>query len=84
MTNQTQVINTTALTNGTTFQGQSTFNGYTYSTTVTYVSGLLQNTSNGVNHASDVAPPGGNAIDGLVSVFEAHIVGRPKSVNTSP
>ena len=36
-----------------------------------------------MNHASDVAPPGLPAIDGLVGVFEAHIVGRPKPVNAS-
>ncbi|KAF9783305.1 hypothetical protein BJ322DRAFT_145059 [Thelephora terrestris] len=78
-TNQSQPINTSTVTNGSTFQGQTTFNGYTYSTTVRYMSGILQNTSNGVNHAGDVAPPGGNAIDGLVSVFEAHIVGKPTS-----
>lgn len=59
------------------------FNGFTYNTTVTYVSGLLKNTSDGVNHASEVAPPGGNAVDGLVAVFEAHIVGRPKPTTTS-
>ena len=83
MTNQTQVINTDALTNTSTFQGQTSFNGYIYSTTVTYVSGLLQNSSDGVNHAGDVAPPERFAIDGLVSVFEAHIVARPRPVNAS-
>ena len=82
-TNQTQPINTNALTNSSTFQGQTSFNGYTYSTTVTYVSGLLSNTSDGVNHSGDVAPPGRYAIDGLVSVFEVHIVGRPGTANAS-
>ena len=71
------------MTNTSTYQGQTSFNGYTYSTTVTYVSGLLQNSSDGVNHASDVALPGKSAIDGLVSVLEAHIVGRPTPVNAS-
>ena len=82
-TNQTNLIDTDSLTNTSTYQGQTSFNGYTYSTTVTYVSGLLQNTSDGVNHASDVAPPGRYAIDGLVSVFEAHIVARPTPVHAS-
>ena len=82
-TNQTKLIDTDSLTNTSTYQGQTAFNGYTYSTTVTYVSGLLQNTSDGVNHASDVAPPGRYAIDGLVSVFEAHIVARPTPVHAS-
>jgi len=83
VTNQTQSIDTFSLTNTSTFQGQTSFNGYTYSTTVTYVSGLLGNTSDGVNHAGDVAPEGRYAMDGLVSVFEAHIVGRPTPVNAS-
>ncbi|KAF9642558.1 hypothetical protein BDM02DRAFT_3105500 [Thelephora ganbajun] len=82
-TNQTQLIDTNSLMNASTFQGQTSFNGYTYSTTVTYVSGILKNSSNGVNHASDVTLPGRYAIDGLVSVFEAHIVERPKPVNAS-
>ena len=83
VTNQTQVIDSDAVTNASTFQGQTAFGGYTYSTTVTYVSGLLLNTSDGVNHAGDVAPPGRFAIDGLVSVFEAHIVGRPTPAKAS-
>jgi len=81
-TNQSQPINTTSLTNTSTFQGQTTFNGYTYHTTVTYLSGILQNTSNGINHANDVAPPGFNAIDGLVSLWEAHIVEKPTPQNS--
>jgi len=83
VTNQTQLIDTYALTNTTTFQGQTAFNGYTYSTTVTYVPGILKNTSDGVNHAGEITPPGRFAIDGLVSVFEAHIVGRPTPVTAS-
>lgn len=83
VTNQTQPIATTSVTNGSVFQGQSSFNGYTYSTTVTYVSGMLKNSSDGVNHAGDVAAPGMYAIDGLVGVFEAHIVGRPTSASVS-
>lgn len=82
-TNQNQPINTNSLTNASTFQGQTTFNGYTYHTTVTYVSGILKNTSDGVNHAGEVAPPGGYAMDGLVSVFEAHIVGKPTAAKSS-
>lgn len=83
VTNQTQRIDTGVLTNVSTFQGQTAFNGYTYSTTVTYVSGLLGNSSDGVNHAGDVASAGKYAIDGLVSVFEAHIVGNPTSATAS-
>jgi hypothetical protein len=33
-----------------TLVGQTSFNGYTYQTTATYVSGLLSNTSDGINH----------------------------------
>ena len=83
VTNQTQPISTTSLTDSSVYQGQTAFNGYTYSTTVTYVSGLLKNSSDGVNHASEVTVPGRSAIDGLVGVFEAHIVGRPNSVDAS-
>ena len=50
---------------------------------MTYVSGLLKNSSDGVNHAGDVAAPGRYAIDGLVGVFEAHIVETPTPVNAS-
>ena len=83
VTNQTHPINSSTLTNTSVFQGQTASNGYTYSTTVTYVSGLLKNTSDGVNHAGDVALPGSPAIDGLVSVFEAHIVEKPKTAGAS-
>lgn len=83
VTNQTQPILTSSLTNTSVFQGQTAFNGYTYSTTVTYVPGLLKNSSDGVNHAGEVAATGRYAIDGLVGVFEAHIVGKPTPVNTS-
>jgi len=83
VTNQTQRIDAYALTNTTTLQGQTAFNGYTYSTTVTYVPGMLMNSSDGVNHAGEITAPGRFAIDGLVSVFEAHIVGRPTPVNAS-
>ena len=83
VTNQTQPILASSLTNTSVFQGQTAFNGYTYSTTVTYVPGLLKNSSDGVNHAGEVSVTGRYAIDGLVSVFEAHIVGNPTPVNAS-
>ncbi|KAG8984618.1 hypothetical protein FRB94_008037 [Tulasnella sp. JGI-2019a] len=52
------------------FSGTTSANGYTYKTSVTYVSGLLANSSIGVNHGDTVTTPGGlPAQDGLVAVF---------------
>ena len=55
------------------------FANYTYHTDVRYVSGLLSNTSDGVNHAGSVAVNGLNAVDGLVAVMQVKIVKRPES-----
>lgn len=76
-TNQTSLIPTANLTNASTFSGQTSFNNYTYHTDVTYVSGLLQNSSDGVNHAASVGVDGLTPIDGLVAVMQVKIVGRP-------
>lgn len=78
-----QPINSSTVTNTSVFHGQTSFNGFTYNTTATYISGILQNTSSGVNHAGDVALPGQNAIDGLISVLEVHIVSKPVSAKSS-
>jgi len=61
-----------------TFSGQSNYGGYTYETTVTYVSGLLSNSSEGVNHPITVEQDGRPAQDGLVAVLEVKIVSRPE------
>lgn len=67
-----------SVTNQSTFSGQSSFGNYTYQTDVTYVSGLLNDTSEGINHYITVAPEGKNAIDGLVAVLTVKIVSRPQ------
>lgn len=59
------------------FVGQTAYNGYTYETTAVYVSGLLGNTSVGVNHYLSVAQGGRPAMDGLVAILTVKIVGRP-------
>lgn len=73
-TSQSTILPTANMTNTSTYSGQTSFNGFTYATTVTYVSGLLQNTSDGINHYSSVAVNGQNAIDGLVAVLTVKLV----------
>ncbi|KAK2465415.1 hypothetical protein APHAL10511_002769 [Amanita phalloides] len=78
--NMTQTaIPTLNLTTSSTFSGSTTANDYTYRNSVQYVSGLLQNTSTGINHYASVGVDGGYAIDGLVAVVEVNIIGRPSS-----
>jgi hypothetical protein len=59
------------------FVGSTSANGYTYQTTVTYVTGLLGNTSEGINHYLSVPEGGREAVDGLVAVLVVHITERP-------
>ncbi|KAB5592825.1 hypothetical protein CTheo_3745 [Ceratobasidium theobromae] len=61
-----------------TFTGRTTYGGYTYETTATYVSGLLSNSSEGVNHPITVEYSGRPAQDGLVAILEVKIVSRPE------
>ncbi|KIY51536.1 hypothetical protein FISHEDRAFT_7375, partial [Fistulina hepatica ATCC 64428] len=72
-------IPTDNLTNTTTYSysGSTTANGYTYRTDIIYLSGLLQNTSVGINHYATVSVDGRPAIDGLVAVFTVSITGKP-------
>ncbi|TCD70162.1 hypothetical protein EIP91_004632 [Steccherinum ochraceum] len=72
-----QEIPTLTLTNTSTFTGQTSWNNYTYQTDVSYTSGLLSNTSEGINHYLSVGVNGSTAIDGLVAVMTVKIVGRP-------
>ncbi|KAG8860826.1 hypothetical protein FRB96_003559 [Tulasnella sp. 330] len=51
------------------FTGTTSANGYTYQTVATYVSGLLANSSIGVNHNDTVPENGLPAQDGLVAVL---------------
>ncbi|KAF8549916.1 hypothetical protein OG21DRAFT_532885 [Imleria badia] len=78
-TAQSSIIPTSKLTNASTYSGSTSFNGYTYHTSVNYVSGLLQNTSIGINHYQSVAVNGSNAIDGLVVVMTVKITSQPST-----
>ncbi|KAL0578536.1 hypothetical protein V5O48_003479, partial [Marasmius crinis-equi] len=72
-------IPTTNLTNQSTYSGETNFGGFKYSTSVKYLSGLLPNTSIGINHNDSVPIPGFNAIDGLVALLEVKITERPQN-----
>jgi hypothetical protein len=72
-----QIIPTANLTNTSTFSGSTSFNGYTYKTDVAYVSGLLQNTSIGINHNLTVGSLNVSACDGLVAVLTVKITAAP-------
>lgn len=76
-------INTTALTNTSTFSGTTSFGGYTYTTAIAYVSGLLANSSAGVNHAETVGVNGANPVDGLVAVLDVKITTAPANASIS-
>jgi len=78
-------IDTSALTNGSKFTGTTTSEGYTYTTTIEYLSGLLQNTSVGVNHFASVGggPNNITALDGLVALLTVDITERPSSGQSS-
>lgn len=70
-------FDTRSVTNETVFTGRSSFNNYTYETEVKYVSGLLKNSSDNVNHWGSVPVDGFPAIDGLVAVLTVKIVDSP-------
>ncbi|KIL66727.1 hypothetical protein M378DRAFT_346897 [Amanita muscaria Koide BX008] len=76
-------IPTLNLTNSSTFSGTTSANSYTYHNNIQYVSGLLQNSSMGVNHNASVPINGLNAIDGLVAVIEVTITGQPQGSKSS-
>ncbi|KAN0074621.1 hypothetical protein V8E55_011670 [Tylopilus felleus] len=82
-TAQSSVINTSKDMNGSTYSGSTSFNGYTYHTTATYVSGLLQNTSVGINHYQSVGVNSTNAIDGLVIVMTVKITSQPSTAGSA-
>ncbi|KAJ7176789.1 hypothetical protein C8R46DRAFT_1160634 [Mycena filopes] len=70
-------IDTDSLTNTSTFSGTVAYAGFVYSTSISYVSGLLANTSIGVNHNNTVGIGGKNALDGLVAVLDVKITTTP-------
>ncbi|KAJ7696703.1 hypothetical protein B0H17DRAFT_928908 [Mycena rosella] len=74
-------VDTLAVTNASTFAGTTSNGGYTYATTISYVSGLLANSSAGVNHGDTVGIGGETAVDGLVAVLEVKITAAPKGAN---
>ncbi|KAF8073995.1 hypothetical protein FPV67DRAFT_778304 [Lyophyllum atratum] len=76
-------IPTTELTNTSTYSGSTSANGYTYQSDVAYVSGLLANTSDAINHNITVAVDGQNAVDGLVAVFNVRITKRPQTASAA-
>ncbi|CED82460.1 hypothetical protein [Phaffia rhodozyma] len=78
------VVDTHSLTNGSYFEGTSSSDGYTYRTKVNYVSGLLANSSDSINHADTVSVNGLPAIDGLVAVLTVTIDTRPSGSDASP
>jgi len=77
-----QTIPTSNLTNSSIYSGQSSFGNYTYQTSVLYVSGILPNTSDGINHFLTVGD-GQNAVDGLVAIMTVSIVTKPVSAAAS-
>lgn len=80
-----QAIPTLALANTTHYAAsQTSANNYTYQTDVQYMSGLLQSTSEGINHFLTVGVNGGPAIDGFVAVLNVKITGTPSPASTSP
>ncbi|KAK7472776.1 hypothetical protein VKT23_000884 [Stygiomarasmius scandens] len=75
-------IPTPSLRNSSTFSGSTSSNGYTYSSTITYLSGLLSNTSEGINHNLTVSTDNSNAVDGLIALVEVRITARPQNSTT--
>ena len=78
-TAQSSVIPTANLTNGTTFSGQTSYGGWTYSTDALYLSGILSNSTTGLNHAATVGGNGVEALDGFVAVLTVKVVASPSA-----
>ncbi|RPD62278.1 hypothetical protein L227DRAFT_499009 [Lentinus tigrinus ALCF2SS1-6] len=76
-TAQTSLIPTGNVTNGTTYSGTVSFGNYTYKTDALYLSGILSNSTDGLNHASSVGGHGVEAIDGLVAVLTITVTAKP-------
>ena len=78
-TAQSSIIPTANLTNGTTFSGQTSYGGWTYSTDALYLSGILSNSTTGLNHAATVGGNGVEALDGFVAVLTVKVVASPSA-----
>ncbi|KAJ6622640.1 hypothetical protein B0H10DRAFT_893389 [Mycena sp. CBHHK59/15] len=76
-------IPSASLTNTSTFSGTTQYGGYTYAASIAYVSGLLSNTSDGINHNATVSVGGVPAIDGLVAVMDVQITAKPANATSS-
>ncbi|KAF9013102.1 hypothetical protein BDQ17DRAFT_1386752 [Cyathus striatus] len=71
------------LTSGQTFSGTTSSANWTYQTDITYVSGLLQNTNDGINHNASVGIDGFNSSDGLVAVLDIKVMDKPANFGYS-
>ncbi|RDB14758.1 hypothetical protein Hypma_016392 [Hypsizygus marmoreus] len=76
-------IPTRNLTDSSAYSGSTSWAGYTYQTDIKYLPGLLQNTSDGINHNITVGVDGINAVDGLVALFTVRIATRPSNSPSS-
>ena len=66
------------VTNNTISKGTTDFNGWYYMNTVSYISGLLLNSSKGINQFDTVVEnENDTAIDGLVALFDVQVLDRP-------
>ncbi|CDO69054.1 hypothetical protein BN946_scf184992.g3 [Trametes cinnabarina] len=81
-TAQTSLIPTGNITNGTTYSGQTSFGGWTYKTDVIYLSGILSNSSQGVNHNVSVGNTNTLPVDGYVAVMTISIVSQPQQATS--
>ena len=79
-TAQSTLIPTSDLTNASSYEGETSSEGWTYKTSVQYVSGMLPNTSNGINHFQGFTT---NACDGLVAVMTVSITSRPQEATSN-
>ncbi|PPR07766.1 hypothetical protein CVT24_003716 [Panaeolus cyanescens] len=70
-------IPTKNLTNTTTYSGTTSWAEWIYHTDIKYVSGLLEDTNDAINHNITVGVDG-NSVDGLVAVMDVQIIGSPK------
>ncbi|KAF9046306.1 hypothetical protein BJ165DRAFT_1470517 [Panaeolus papilionaceus] len=70
-------VPTKNITNETTYTGTTSWADWTYQTNIKYVSGLLEDTNDAINHNYTVGVDG-NSVDGLVAVLEVQITGSPE------
>ncbi|KAI0755098.1 hypothetical protein C8Q80DRAFT_1299810 [Daedaleopsis nitida] len=82
-TAQTDLIPTANLTNGTTYSGDTSSGGFTYHTEALYMSGVLSNSTDGLNHADSVGGNGVSAVDGLVAVLTVTVTAKPQGASAN-